>query len=163
MPLIRIIGIDPGTKVTGYGVIDFDTMTRRMLYVECGTFELSAPTMEGKLNELRRDLTEVVTELRPTLAGLERAHVGAGPHAALRLSEARGVVIAVLTMLDVDVEQYQPSHAKKVVTSDGHATKPAVRSALMRLLGLSSAPSIDASDGLAQAVCRAIHFRTAAA
>lgn len=157
--MIRILGLDPGTRITGYGCIDFEPETRAVTYVECGTLETSAPDMRGKLEDLRKDAVELVREFKPAVGVLERAHIGKGPHAGLRLSEARGVLLAVLGEAGVDVAEYQPKSVKLSITAHGGASKEAVRGRVMRMLRLTTAPTLDSSDALALALCWAVRWR----
>ncbi len=156
---LRFLGFDPGTKVAGYGVVDL-ILPNRLAYVECGELRLSG-TLEERLAQLRVDADEVVSEFRPTAAGLECAYVGKNPQSALRLAEARGVLMGVLAAHGVETHQFQPSTAKKAAAGNGRASKKHVQTALMVMLGLKSTPGLDASDALAHAVCCALKHKAA--
>lgn len=159
--MIRICGFDPGTLVCGYGVIDFEPRTQGLVLVECGTLEPGSGSVQQRLDVLGRDAAELIREFKPAAAGLEHAYFGINPQSALRISEARGVLLRVCGEAGVPVEQYQPSSAKLSVAGSGRATKEQVRAVVMRALHLASPPKLDASDALAIAICRARRWRMA--
>lgn len=158
MSIVRVLGFDPGTRICGYGVIDYDTRSRAMAYVECGVLALGKGTIASRLAALEADATEVIGEFGPGAAAIEHAHVGKNVASALRISEARGVLLGALSRAGVQAEQYQPSQAKKAATGRGDATKGRVRAVLVRVLKIDGEPALDATDALAIAVCRAMHL-----
>jgi crossover junction endodeoxyribonuclease RuvC len=160
--VIRILGLDPGTIVCGYGVIDVDLAVRSMALVECGTLEPGEGSVEQRLGVLGADAIEVIHEFKPAAGAIEKAHVGINPHAALRLAEARGVLIRVLDEGGVRTGQYQPSQVKLSVAGHGRATKEQVARVVMRLLHLARAPKLDTTDALAIAICHALRGGLAA-
>lgn len=151
-PRVRILGIDPGSRVVGYGVIDF--VERRPLCVECGVLRATGPAAV-RIAALVVDLGELVEEFDPDEASMELAHVGPFARAALVLSEARGALREELRRRGVPVTEYAPSQAKKVTAGRGNASKERVRTHVMRRLGLASEPRLDASDALALALTHA--------
>lgn len=159
--MIRICGFDPGTRVCGYGIIDFEPRTQGLVFVECGTLEPGSGTAQQRLDDLGRDAADLLREFQPHTAGLEHAYFGINPQSALRISEARGVLLRVCGEVGVPVEQYQPSTAKLSVAGSGKATKEQVRAVVMRTLYLASSPKLDATDALAIAICRARRWRAA--
>lgn len=160
--MIRIIGLDPGTRVCGYGVIDFDENTRRLAMVECGTLEPGSGDASTRLGVLGADALDLVREFGPAAAALECAHVGINRQTVMRIAEARGVLITVLAAEAVPFEEYQPSSMKRSVTGSGRASKEMVRQVVMRMLRLARPPELDASDALGLAVCRALRWRLGA-
>lgn len=160
--MIRILGFDPGTRICGYGLIDFDPAVRSMALVECGTLEPGEGDASARLGVLGADARELVQEFTPVAAGIEKAHVGVNPQSSLRIAEARGVLVTVLSAEGVPFEEYQPSTVKLSVTGSGRASKETVQAVIMRLLHLARPPKLDATDALAMAVCRALRWKAAA-
>ncbi len=148
---MRILGLDPGSRVCGYGVIDADGGSLR--YVECGV--LTAPEsrpMEQRLGEIAKGLAEVIAELSPTVAAVEDVFTHQNPRSALALAQARGMALAVLGMAGVRVTSYPPALVKKAVAGAGGAGKDQVARMVQALIGLKSLPRADATDALAVAI-----------
>jgi crossover junction endodeoxyribonuclease RuvC len=156
---VRILGIDPGTRRCGYGVVEHDGRT--VVYVECGVIELSArDPLSRRLADLSASLAEVIEELRPQVVAVEDIFHGVDARAALTLGHARGVVLARAGALDLDVHAYPPATVKKSVTGYGVATKAQIGAVVRALLGLRVVPRADAADALAVAICHAHHAAT---
>jgi crossover junction endodeoxyribonuclease RuvC len=150
----RILGIDPGSRICGYGLIQIDRA--RMTYVECGV--LTAPedwAMERRLGEIARSLGEVITELRPTEVAMEDVFSRINARSALALAQARGMALAVLGMASLAVASYPAPLVKKTVVGKGRAEKDQVARMVRTLLGLASSPRADAADALAVAITHA--------
>ena len=148
---MRILGLDPGSRVCGYGVIDAERGALR--YVECGI--LTAPEdrpMEHRLGEIARGLSEVIAELAPAVAAVEDVFVHQNPRSALALAQARGMALAVLGMAGVRVTSYPPAVVKKAVAGAGGAAKEQIARMVQALIGLKSLPRADATDALAVAI-----------
>ncbi|MBA3539937.1 MAG: crossover junction endodeoxyribonuclease RuvC [Deltaproteobacteria bacterium] len=153
---MRILGIDPGSRVCGYGVIDEDRGELR--YVECGV--LTAPEhkpMEERLGEIARGLREVIIELAPAIVAVEDVFTHQNPRSALALAQARGMALAVIGLQGLSVASYAPALVKKTVTGNGRSEKTQVAQMVGALIGLTSMPVLDASDALAVAIT---HGRT---
>jgi crossover junction endodeoxyribonuclease RuvC len=152
---VRVLGIDPGSRICGYGVI---ATARRAQYeyVECGvlTGRADAPA-EERLGEIARGLLEVVRELEPGALAVEDVFTHQNPRSALALAQARGAVLAVAGMAGLRVFSYPPAVVKKTVTGRGAASKDQVTRMVMNLIGLRSAPRADAADALAVAITHA--------
>lgn len=148
---VRILGVDPGSRICGYGVIDADGRTYH--YVECGvlTPDKKAP-MEQRLGEIARWLTDVITELRPSVVAVEDVFAKVNVRSALALAQARGMVLAVAGMAGLSVHSYAPAVVKKTVTGRGRAQKDQVAAMVQMLVGLKTKPSADAADALAVAI-----------
>ena len=148
---VRILGVDPGSRICGYGVIDADG--RDYHYVECGvlTADKRAP-MERRLGEIARWLTDVVTELRPSVMAVEDVFARVNVRSALALAQSRGMVLAVAGMAGLTVHSYAPAVVKKTVTGRGRASKDQVAAMVRALVGLSQPPRSDAADALAVAI-----------
>ena len=156
---MRILGLDPGSRVCGYGVIDAIGQTMR--YVECGT--LTAPAdrpMEHRLGEIARGLREVIAELSPDVVAVEDVFSSAiHPRSSLSLAQARGMALAVIGIAGISVASYAPALVKKTVTGSGRSEKAQVALMVSTLIGLASLPRADATDALAVAIT---HGRVAA-
>lgn len=151
---MRVLGIDPGSRICGYGVIA--TSGRSYAYVECGvlTGRADAPP-EERLGEIARSLLEVVRELEPAALAVEDVFTHQNPRSALALAQARGAVLAVAGMAGLPVFSYPPAVVKKTVTGRGAASKDQVTRMVMSLIGLRSPPRADAADALAVAITHA--------
>ena len=159
---MRILGLDPGSRVCGYGVID--EAAGELRYVECGV--LTAPPerpMEERLGEIARGLREVIGELSPELVAVEDVFVHQNPRSALALAQARGMALAVVGIVGLRVASYPPALVKQTVTGSGTATKEQITRMVQTLLGLRSAPRADASDALAVAITHGRTLRPTAA
>jgi len=156
---VRILGIDPGTRRCGYGVVEHDG--RRVVYVECGVIEMPArDPLSRRLADLSSSLAEVIEELAPDVVAVEDIFHGVDARAALTLGHARGVVLARAGARDLDVHAYPPATVKKSVTGYGVATKGQIGAVVRALLGLRVVPRADAADALAVAICHAHHAAT---
>ena len=150
---MRVLGIDPGTRVLGYGIVE--TRGSRIMPVCCGVVRAK---MRGAYSERLRSifsgLTELVERESPDVAAIEEAFYGKSVQAALRMGEGRGVAIAAVAARDVPVFQYTPAEVKKAVVGNGRAHKTQVQEMVRVLLGLREAPQPeDAADALAVAIC----------
>jgi crossover junction endodeoxyribonuclease RuvC len=148
---VRILGLDPGSRVCGYGVIDAEG--GKLRYVECGV--LTAPEtrpMEQRLGEIARGLSEVIGELQPAVAAVEDVFTHQNPRSALALAQARGMALAVLGMAGIRVTSYPPATVKKAVAGAGAAAKDQIARMVQALIGLKSLPRADATDALAVAI-----------
>jgi crossover junction endodeoxyribonuclease RuvC len=155
---MRILGLDPGSHVCGYGVID--VRDAQLVYVECGV--LTAPAdraMEDRLGEIARGLREVLGELAPAVVAVEDVFVHSNPRSGLALAQARGMALAVIGLCGLSVASYPPALVKKTVTGSGRADKDQIARMVQNLIGLRGLPRPDASDALAVAIT---HARAAA-
>lgn len=153
---MRILGLDPGSRICGYGVIDEENGELR--YVECGV--LTAPEdrpMEQRLGEIARGLREVIGELSPGVVAVEDVFTHQNPRSALALAQARGMALAVIGLCGLRVASYPPALVKKTVTGSGAADKGQIARMVQALIKLKSLPRADASDALAVAIT---HGRT---
>jgi crossover junction endodeoxyribonuclease RuvC len=153
---VRILGLDPGSRYCGYGVIDDMGSTAR--YVECGV--LTAPAtgaMEQRLGEIARGLREVIDELAPEVVAVEDVFVHQNARSALALAQARGMALAVIGLCGLRVASYPPAVVKKAITGSGAASKEQIARMVQALIGLRTLPRADATDALAIALT---HTRT---
>jgi crossover junction endodeoxyribonuclease RuvC len=152
---MRVLGVDPGSRVCGYGVIVVDG-PRRYRYVECGV--LTAPARapaEIRLGEIARCLRELVAEVAPDALAVEDVFSHLNPRSALALAQARGIVLAVAGMAGLPVFSYAPARVKKAVTGRGRASKDQVARMVRVLVGMRRMPVSDAADALAVAIAHA--------
>jgi crossover junction endodeoxyribonuclease RuvC len=152
---VRILGLDPGSRVCGYGVIDADGT--ELSYVECGVLTAPDNAMEWRLGEIARGLREVIAELSPTEVAVEDVFTHQNPRSALALAQARGMALAVVGLAGLTVSSYPPASVKKAVSGSGKADKDQVARMVQALIGLRSLPRADATDALAVAIT---HGRT---
>jgi crossover junction endodeoxyribonuclease RuvC len=151
---MRILGIDPGSTATGFGVIEH--AGGELCHVAHGTLRppRRAPLPE-RLACLQRSLADVIADHDPDLAVVERVFVATSPRSALVLGAARGVVLATLAGAGLPLHEYATREVKQAVVGTGAAEKRQVQLMVRRLLGLSRVPASDASDALAAAICHA--------
>ncbi len=154
MQAARVLGIDPGSAVTGYGVVE--RREGRLVHVAHGT--IRAPrggSVEQRLAAIHRALLEVIDLHRPDAASVEQVFVARGARAALVLGQARGVALAAAGLAGVAVHEYSATRIKQSVTGNGRAGKLQVQRVVSRLLALEKTPVADAADALAAAICHA--------
>jgi len=148
----RALGIDPGSRVTGWGVVERDGA--RLSVVEAGVVRLAPATpIADRLGRLLVECAALVRAWQPTVIALERAFVSRNVQSALRLGEVRGVVFAAAATAGLPVCEYAPTQVKLAATGYGHAAKDAVGRGVSMRLGLSASPAPDAADALALALC----------
>ncbi|MBL8377508.1 MAG: crossover junction endodeoxyribonuclease RuvC [Burkholderiales bacterium] len=153
---MRILGIDPGLRATGYGVIESDGA--RMAYVASGTVRAdSKDELPLRLKAILEGVAEVVATHGPQLAVVEKVFVNSNPQSTLLLGQARGAAICALVAADLPVFEYTALQIKQAVAGHGKAHKSAVQEMVRRLLRLSGSPSPDAADALATAICHTNH------
>ncbi len=153
-PPVRILGIDPGLRSTGFGVIDM--LGSRLSYVASGCISSdSAQNLPLRIKALFDGITEVIATYRPGQAAVEIVFVNVNPQSTLLLGQARGAAISALVNADLPVSEYTALQIKQAVVGQGKAAKEQVQQMVMRLLKLPGAPSADAADALACAICHA--------
>ena len=151
---MRILGIDPGTNATGYGVVERDGA--RLLHVAHGALRPArAQSMATRLAQIHAGLIEVIARHEPTCVVIERIFVAASAHSAIVLGQARGVALAAIGAAGLPCEEISPQQIKLAVTGNGAAQKQQVQAMVRRLLALETLPARDAADALAAAICRA--------
>jgi crossover junction endodeoxyribonuclease RuvC len=159
--LIRIIGIDPGLRHTGWGLIE--AAGSRLSYLACGSIETDAATsLASRLASIHSELTALVDRSAPQEAAVEETFVNRDPQSTLKLGQARGVALAALALRDLPVSEYAANLIKKTVVGVGHAEKSQVAMMVKMLLPASNATAPDAADALAVAICHAQHRRARA-
>jgi crossover junction endodeoxyribonuclease RuvC len=161
---MRILGIDSGSRVTGYGVIESDGAD--CVFVECGVIRVNpADPLPARLTAIHRGVVKVILDYQPKVAAFEGVFHATNVQSALKLGHARGVCIQAAASADLSIYEYSPAEVKSAVTGYGRAEKPQVQQMVRSLLRMGDQlNSYDASDALAVAICH-VHthrFRTAA-
>ncbi len=152
--IVRILGIDPGLRVTGFGVIDVDG--QQLSYVASGCIKtLSDESLPGRLKVILDSLGMVIAQHKPDQVAVEKVFVNVNPQSTLLLGQARGAAICAAVLAELSVGEYTALQVKQAVVGNGHAEKEQVQLMVQRLLKLSGTPSPDAADALACAICHA--------
>ncbi len=152
-PVTRILGIDPGSRYTGYGVIESGGGKSRCL--ASGVIKLGDGALPPRLLRLQQELGAVIAEFRPDEVAMEQVFVKRNVASALVLGEARGVALVTVAAAGLGVHEYAPASIKLAIAGNGRAEKPQVQHMVKLLLNLSKALPEDASDALACALCHA--------
>ncbi len=149
-----IMGIDPGSRITGYGLIH--RKGNQLIYLDSGCIRTEkASTLSEKLHLIYQGIESVVTQYRPDEVGVEQVFMSRNADSALKLGQARGVAMVACAQQGVSVFEYSARQVKQSVVGTGAADKVQVQSMICRLLALSKTPQADAADALAVAVCHA--------
>ena len=155
-PAIRILGIDPGLRKTGWGVVVSEGS--RLSFVACGCVESDGALPLGqRLRQLHEGLNKVLATHRPHEAAVEETFINRDPQSALKLGQARGIALVVPALAGLDVAEYAANLVKKTVVGVGHADKKQVQAMIRVLLPKAETSSADAADALAVAICHAQH------
>jgi crossover junction endodeoxyribonuclease RuvC len=152
---MRIIGVDPGTRVVGYGIVDTDGQRTKL--VACGVVKTNTKAAQSKrLLTIFEGLDEAVRAHVPEVACVEDVFSGSNARTALRIGEGRGVALVALAHSGLEIHSLSPATIKKSVTGNGRADKSQVQHMVALILGLDEAPEpYDATDALAAAICLA--------
>lgn len=155
---LRILGVDPGSQVTGFGVIDL--RGSNCDYVASGCIRVRGETLGGRLQSLFLSMTEVMDTYRPALMAVERVFMCRNVDSALKLGQARGAAICAGALRPLEVYEYTPAEIKKAITGTGAATKEQIQHMVKVLLKLHGDLAEDAADALACALCHSHYSRT---
>jgi len=151
---IRIVGIDPGLRRTGWGIIDTDGV--RLGFVACGAIVSDdAESLGLRLRQIFDGLQEVLARLSPEEAAIEHTFVNRDASATLKLGQARGIALLVPALLGLPIAEYAPNAVKKTVIGSGHGDKGQIRAMVKCLLPRATPDSADAADALAIAITHA--------
>jgi len=157
----RILGIDPGSRITGYGIIDSDGAATR--YVASGCLKLGDGDFAGRLREIYLRIGDLVAEYSPGHVAIEQVFVHKNAGSALKLGHARAAAICATFSDGPDLHEYAPREIKQAVVGSGGAQKEQVQHMVRVILGLEAMPQSDEADALAVAICHAHSFRLRAA
>jgi crossover junction endodeoxyribonuclease RuvC len=153
---VRIIGIDPGLRRTGWGIVESDGV--RLVYVASGLVTSdSGEELAHRLREIYEGLRSVISSHAPREAAVEETFVNENARATLKLGQARGMALMAPAMLGLRVAEYPPNLIKKAVTGTGHAEKRQIEAMIGFLLPKAKCESADEADALAIAICHANH------
>jgi crossover junction endodeoxyribonuclease RuvC len=150
---VRILGIDPGLRRTGFGVIEQKGSS--LTYLASGVIKVPDGELAPRLRTIHEGVSEVIDTWKPDLASVEIVFVNVNPQATLALGQARGAAVAALAIRDLTVHEYTALQVKQSVVGYGRAGKEQVQAMVRRLLQLPGDPSADAADALACAICHA--------
>jgi len=154
----RILGIDPGSRVTGFGVID--VVGHNFQYVASGCIRIKSTNFPERLKEIYLGLDEVIATYQPDVAAVEQVFAKINIGGALKLGQARGAAICACVVRNMKVDEYSANQVKKAVVGRGHATKEQVQHMVVMHLNLNKTPQSDAADALAIALCHGQTHRT---
>jgi crossover junction endodeoxyribonuclease RuvC len=147
---LRILGVDPGSAATGWALLVAEG--NRYRFEDAGVVRPRGNHRHRRLADLKRRFAAVVAELAPDLAAVESSFTGLNPKTGLALAESRGVILAVLGELDLEVASYSPAEIKSAIVGHGRAEKQQINYMVVRLLNLDKSPPKDAADALAVAL-----------
>ncbi len=157
MSHLRILGIDPGLRLTGFGVIE--QVDGKVQYVASGTIKTASgkqttrEELPARLKIILEGLFEVIDTYQPTQVAIEKVFVNVNPQSTLLLGQARGAAISAAVIRNLEVAEYTALQVKQSVVGNGHAKKEQVQAMVKRLLALPATPGADSADALACAIC----------
>ncbi|MDH5446621.1 MAG: crossover junction endodeoxyribonuclease RuvC [Gammaproteobacteria bacterium] len=151
--MIRILGIDPGSRLTGFGIIE--VQGNRLHCLATGCVKINGENLASKLKIVFEGISELVSEYQPQEVAIENIFMYRNAESALKLGQARGAAISAVSVRSIPVHEYTPSEIKKAVVGKGNASKEQVQHMIRALLSLNRMPQSDAADALAVAVCHA--------
>lgn len=153
---MRILGVDPGSRITGFGIID--VVGNGQKFITCGCIKIKATTNTNwadRLLQVFQDLTQIINEYKPEHLSIEQVFVHKNVQGALKLGQARGAAIVAAANLGLAMDEYSPREIKQAVVGYGAADKQQVQHMTQVILNLSKLPQADAADALAVAICHA--------
>lgn len=150
---MKIIGIDPGLRTTGFGIIH--KQGSRLTYIASGTIKTIEGSLPERLKTILSGVSEIVRTYQPDCAAIEKVFVNVNPQSTLLLGQARGAAICALVAADLAVAEYTALQVKQGVVGHGRARKEQVQDMVQRLLALNGTPGADAADALGVAICHA--------
>lgn len=155
---IRILAIDPGSTITGYGVID--VVGKKNYYVDSGCIRLGKEEMPIRLMMIHQGIQQLIATYKPREFAIEQIFMHANPNSALKLGQARGVALAVAALHGLPIGEYAPKAIKNAVVGTGAAKKEQVQHMVKVILGVEGKLQADAGDALAVALTHAHHLQT---
>lgn len=158
--MIRILGIDPGSRITGYGVVEVHG--DRTISLSNGCIRVGEGELAQRLRQIHLGVQQLIDEFRPAEAAIESVFVHRNADSALKLGQARGTAITAISLNNIPVFEYSPAVIKKSVVGRGNAAKPQVQHMVSAILGLHKTLQSDAADALAVALCHG-HVRNTVA
>ena len=150
---VRILGIDPGLRATGFGILE--KSGSKLTYITSGCIKTATGELPPRLKTILDGLAEVISANAPAQVAIEKVFVNVNPQSTLLLGQARGAAICAAVIHNLPVSEYTALQVKQAVVGNGHAKKEQVQEMVKRLLRLAGDPSPDAADALACAICHA--------
>jgi crossover junction endodeoxyribonuclease RuvC len=150
---MKILGIDPGLRTTGFGIIH--KQGNKLSYIASGTIKTPDADLPQRLKTILSGVGEIIRTYGPDCAAIEKVFVNVNPQSTLLLGQARGAAICALVGADLNVAEYTALQVKQAVVGHGQAQKQQVQDMVQRLLALSGMPGKDAADALGVAICHA--------
>lgn len=150
-PTLRVLGIDPGSRRTGFGIIE--RVGTRLVYVESGCIRAGEGDFPGRLKTIFDGIRDIIRIYGPEQVAIERVFMHRNPDSALKLGQARGAALCAVMDAGLTVAEYMPAEIKQAAVGKGNAAKAQVQHMMQALLRLPGAPQEDAADALAVAVC----------
>ncbi len=151
--MTRILGIDPGSRLTGYGIIEMQGS--KAVWISSGCIRVRSDNLAGRLGEICEGIQSLLDEFQPHETAIEQVFVHRNPSSALKLGQARGAAMSMVALRSIPVNEYTPTQIKQAITGRGNAAKAQIQHMTMTLLGLNKLPQEDAADALAVALCHA--------
>lgn len=152
---MRILGIDPGSRKTGFGIIEI--IKNQPHYIASGVIKLDSDHLSQRLERIFTDLQTIIKQYQPTIVAVEEVFMAKNANSALKLGQARGAAITAVAIHQLPVAEYAARKIKQTITGYGQAEKAQIQTMVMSLLKLNKKPQVDAADALAAALC---HFHT---
>lgn len=156
---MRVLGVDPGTVATGWGVVE--QIDRRLTHIASGVIRSRGPLAQ-RLARVYEHIRHILSDFAPACISLEKTFVGANVQSAFRLGEARGAILVAAAQAGIPVQEYSPAEIKVAVAGQGRAAKEQVQAMVVRLLTLQGPLTADEADALGAAICH-LHTHTFAA
>lgn len=154
---MKILGIDPGSRITGFGLIEAQQF--KFCYIASGCIRTNGD-LPQRITSIFIGIDEIIKKHQPDIVVIERAFMRPdrpNPDAAIKLGHARGAIISATGVNNIAIAEYSPNQIKKAVTGKGHAAKSQVSFMVCELLKLNKTPQADATDALAGAICHGYH------
>ena len=148
---MTILGIDPGSRITGFGIIK--VYQNKIYYVASGCIRITKDSTANKLKQISDGINEIVKLYKPTESSIEQIFMFQNPMGAIKLGQARGVAMCTLAQNNLNVAEYSAKQIKQAVVGTGQADKTQVQHMVQTLLNLNKKPQADAADALAIAIC----------
>ncbi len=145
---MRILGIDPGSRITGWGVIQWPAA-----YIGCGIIKLPDVPLNQRLPIIFKDIQSIIKKYQPDCASIEEVFLHKNPQSALKLGHARGAAMIAVSLSDIPLYEYAPRFIKQTITGYGNADKIQMQTMIQSILNLNAKPSSDAADALSMAIC----------
>ena len=152
----RIIGIDPGSRCTGYGILDSDGFRHR--YIASGHIAIAGDDLSARLGMIFTEISKLIEHWQPQCMAIEQVFVKRNADSALKLGQARGAAICAGVQASLSVDEYTPRVIKKAVVGTGAAEKAQIQQMMQLMLELDNTPQSDEADALAIALCHANHL-----